>query len=126
VEPAPKRSARIVQPKSGLGDEREKLRAKLLSKLLTSEGRGAISRAADELAKAGFEAPAEQQYQLQLLEHFDESRARDAMQALAALLEREPPIKRPVLQQRLRRLEEHAEEQLTREAAATLRRNLRC
>jgi hypothetical protein len=44
---------------------------------------------------------------------------------MVRLLSREPPIKRPVLDQRLRRLEEHADEAPTRQLAADLRRTLR-
>ena len=63
--------------------------------------------------------------QLQLLEHFNEAHAREAVEVLSRLLEKEPPIKRPVLNQRLRRLEEYADEAGTREAAAQLRRTIR-
>jgi hypothetical protein len=41
------------------------------------------------------------------------------------LLEKERPIKKPVFEQRLRRLEEYAEEAATRDAAASLRRVIR-
>lgn len=63
--------------------------------------------------------------QLQLLEHFDEDVARGAVDVLTRLLGGAPPLKRPVLEQRLRRLEEYAEDASTREAAAALRRSLR-
>ena len=66
-----------------------------------------------------------QEVQLQLLEHFDEELALQAINALAQLLEVEPPLKRPVLEQRLRRIEEYAEDVQTSEAAAALRRALR-
>ena len=67
----------------------------------------------------------EQTLQVQLLEHFDESRVRDAMTALHELVQKEPPLKRPVFEQRLRRLEEYAEEASTRDAAKALRRLVR-
>jgi hypothetical protein len=92
---------------------------------MMSETRGSISRAADEYAQAGFEFPAEQTVQLQLLEHFDEERARSAITVLAHLIDAEPPLKRPILEQRLRRLEEYADEPSTRSAAAELRRAIR-
>jgi hypothetical protein len=60
-----------------------------------------------------------------LLEHFNETRAREAIAVLAELLRREAPIKKPVFEQRLRRLEEYADEPATREAAADLRRSIR-
>ena len=85
----------------------------------------AITRAAREYRQAGHEFPVEQQIQLQLLEHFDEELAHQAIVELARLIEIEPPLKRPVLEQRLRRLEEYAEDGQTREAAAALRRALR-
>jgi len=89
------------------------------------EGRGAVSRAANEYREAGFDFPREQEVQLQLLEHFDEERARDAIAVLAELLEDQAPIKKPVFEQRLRRLEEYADEPATRAAAARLRRGIR-
>jgi hypothetical protein len=120
-----KRSARIVQVAAGERDDREKQRLKLLDRLMLSQGRGAISRAAEEYHDAGFEFPEQQDVQLQLLEHFNEDRARTAVETLQRLLEKEPPIKRPVLDQRLRRLEEYADEVPTREHAAALRRSIR-
>jgi hypothetical protein len=120
-----KRIARIVQVSEGERDEREKLRLRLLDKLMLSQGRGAISRAAEEYRDAGFEFPQLQEVQLQLLEHFNEARARDAVTALSGLLRQQPPIKRPIMDQRLRRLEEYADEPSTREQAAALRRTIR-
>jgi hypothetical protein len=123
-EPA-RRAARIVQFGGKEADERERERRKLLGRLMDSQGRGAITRAADEFLQHGFELPNEQVVHLQLLEHFDETKARESLQAISAILQSEPPIKRPVLDQRLRRLEEHADEAVTRELAAGLRRVLR-
>jgi hypothetical protein len=120
-----RRAARIVPLGRGETDERERNRLRLLDRLMHSETRGAISRAANEYLEAGFEFPQEQAVQLQLLEHFDESRARDAVEALARLLQEEAPTKVPILTQRLRRLEEYADEAQSREAAAELRRSLR-
>jgi hypothetical protein len=92
---------------------------------MACEGRATISRAADECRRAGVEFPLEQAVQLQLLEHVDESLARDAIAALTRILTAEPPLKRPILEQRLRRLEDTADEEATRSAAADLRRALR-
>jgi hypothetical protein len=125
VEGSQKRVARIVQLSERERDEREKLRQRLLDKLMLSEGRGAISRAAEEYRDAGFEFPHVQEVQLQLLEHFNEGRAQDAVTVLRQLLEQEQPIKRPIMDQRLRRLEEYADEPSTREQAAALRRAIR-
>jgi hypothetical protein len=117
--------ARIVQTGRGTEDERERERQKLLSRLMQCEGRGAISRAANEFLARGFELPDEQEVHIQLLEHFDEARASESLTALRRLLSGAAPVKRPVLDQRLRRLEEHADEVSTRELAAELRKALR-
>lgn len=119
------RSARIVQMQASGPDDREKQRLKLIDRLLRSEGRVAITRAARELEAAGFEFPVEQAVQLQLLEHFDESCAHQAICNLTQLLNEEAPIKRPLFEQRLRRLEEFADDAETRQAAADLRRVVR-
>jgi hypothetical protein len=124
AEPA-RRAARIVTIGGNVADPRELERRKLLRRLMECEGRGAISRAADEYLQQGFLLPDEQPVHLQLLEHFDESLARSSMSAISLLLEEEMPLKKPVLDQRLRRLEEHADELSTRELAAELRRTLR-
>lgn len=97
----------------------------LLDRLVRSEGRGAISRAANDLWENKFVPPKRQEVQIQLLEHENEHRARDAVFAMAELLQREAPIKRPVLDQRLRRLEQSAEDPITRDAAGALRRSMR-
>jgi hypothetical protein len=97
----------------------------LLDRLVRSQGRGAISRAADDLWEGQFVAPKRQEVQIQLLEHENETRARDAVFIMAELLQREAPIKRPVLDQRLRRLETSAEDPITRDAAGALRRSMR-
>jgi len=97
----------------------------LIDRLVRSQGRGAISRAADDLWESKFVAPKRQEIQIQLLEHENEHRARDAVFAMAELLQREAPIKRPVLDQRLRRLEQFAEDPITRDAAGALRRSMR-
>lgn len=120
-----RRVARIVQLNAQTADEREREREKLLGRIMQSDGRGAITRAASDFLQKGFELPDEQGVHLQLLEHFDETRARESLEAMVRLLSRESPIKRPVLDQRLRRLEEHADEAQTRLLAAELRRTLR-
>ncbi len=106
-------------------DDTEKQRLRLIERLLTSEGRVAISRAANDLRLAGFEFPLNQDVQLQLLEHNDENLARQAIVQLMVLLQSERPIKLPIFSQRLRRLEEVGEDPLTRKAAADLRRQIR-
>jgi hypothetical protein len=125
VEEAPRRTARIVTASNGSLDDRERQRRRLLDRLLAVDVRGAVSRAADEYLGSGFDLPDEQTVHLQLLEHFDETRVRDALGALGRLLCDEAPIKRPVLDQRLRRIEEYADEAPTRTLAAQLRRSIR-
>jgi hypothetical protein len=125
AEPEKRRAARIVQVVKNDGDERERERRRLLDRLMAGETRGAITRCADDYLKAGFELPSEQPVLLQLLEHFDEEHARTAIDALSTLIVREQPYKRPILEQRLRRLEEYGEEAATRDAARELRRAIR-
>lgn len=120
-----RREARIIKLVPREVDATELERQRLLDRLIISEGRGAITRLADAYLEAGFEFPVEQRIQLQLLEHFDENLACAAMAALETLYEDEDPIKKPVLEQRLRRLEDHAEEESTRDRAAALRRAIR-
>jgi hypothetical protein len=120
-----RRAARIVAAPSRDGDAQMRERERLLARLLASEGRSSITRAADEYVRAGFDFPIDQRVQLQLLEHLDEALARASLEALAGILASEPPLKRPVFEQRLRRLEDSAEEEATRKAAGDLRRQLR-
>jgi hypothetical protein len=116
-----RRAARIVQvTKSTL--EPGNREQQLIDRLLRSQGRGAISRAADDLWESQFVAPKRQEIQIQLLEHENEHRARDAVFIMAELLQREAPIKRPVLDQRL---QTSAEDPITRDAAGALRRSMR-
>ena len=120
-----RRAARIIQIPTNVPNEATRLREHLLDRVLTSQGRGAVSKAVDNYLEEGFALPKEQAVQLQLLEHFDEERARNAILIMSQLFEKDEPIKRPVLDQRLRRLEDSAEESSTRDAAACLRRSLR-
>ncbi|MCH2108196.1 MAG: hypothetical protein MK135_02620 [Polyangiaceae bacterium] len=126
AEQAPKkrREARIIQRKEGEIDDRERSRRHLLHQFMNSDGRAAVTRAADNYHDAGFELPQEQDAQIRLLEHFDEAIARGALRCLATLLDQEEPAQLPVLRQRLRRLEENAEETSTQEEAAELLRLL--
>ena len=119
-----RRAARIVKAaeQTVTTDNREQ---RLLERLLRSQGRAAITRAADELWESKFLAPKRQEIQIQLLEHENEHRARDAVFVMAELLQKESPVQRPVLDQRLRRLEEFAEDPITRDAARALRRSMR-
>lgn len=121
----PRRVARIAAAQGVDLDDQARLRERLLNRLLQSEGRSAISLAVDELLRHEFAVPEEQDAQLQLLEHVNETYARQAICVMERLLRAEPPFKRPILEQRLRRLEEEADEAETRLQAAALRKRLR-
>ena len=123
VVPA-KRAARIVGNAATI-DDTELERRHLLSRLLDSEGPGAVTRAATAYQKGGFQFPEEQPVQLKLLEHADEAEVARALDVLTALLDQQPPIKLPLFEQRLKRLEDGAENPETRRRAAELRRVLR-
>ena len=124
-EPTPKREARIVRPTAASADEREREREKLLGRLLGAEGRSAVTRAAADYTGGGFDFPRDQPVQLKLLEHLDEEVIRGAIATLNELYADEPATKRPLLEQRLKRLEDTAEDAATRHAASELRRSLR-
>lgn len=120
------RSSRIVAPQTDIRSEREIEQDRLLDKLRVAEGRVAITKIADELFKGEFTLPqADQLLQLQLLEHSDEARVRSAIEALSKILEQEPMKRSTVLDSRLRRLEELADDAETRTAASALRKRTR-
>jgi len=121
---ASKRAARIVGSPVAV-DDTELERRHLLARLLDSEGPAAVTRAANAYRKGGFPFPEEQPVQLKLLEHTDEAEVCAALEVLTALLDQQAPIKLPVFEQRLKRLEDGAEEAETRARAAELRRVLR-
>ena len=121
---ANKRAARIVGAPPA-ADDAELERRHLLARLLDSEGPAQVTRAANAYRKGGFQFPEEQSVQLQLLEHSDEAEVRAALDVLTALLDEQTPIKLPVFEQRLKRLEDGAEEAETRNRASELRRVLR-
>ncbi len=123
-EPKKRREARIIQRKEDEIDDAERNRRRLLARYLASEGRAAVTRAANDYLSGGFQLPREQEAQLKLLEHFDEARSKEAVTVLAELIEDEDPQQLPVFRQRLRRLEDHAEDESLRTAAADLRRLL--
>ena len=119
-----KPGGRIVLASPPQADSRAGERQKLLGKLLVAEGRPSVSKAADEFTKAGFTFPDEQDVYLQLLEHAREEHVRTALDTLDRLLAGELPKRRAVLESRLRRIEQFAEDGETREAAARLRRRV--
>lgn len=119
-----KRAARIVGAPVAV-DDTELERRHLLARLLDSEGPAAVTRTANAYRKGGFQFPEEQLVQLQLLEHSDEAVVCAALDVLTTLLDEQAPIKLPVFEQRLKRLEDGAEDAETRTRAAELRRVLR-
>lgn len=119
-----RRAVRIIQSTKTLG-ELESLRSRLLQRLLEAEGPSAITKAADALAEQQMEVPEEQELQVQLLEHSDERRALAAVDAIGRLLAKQPPKKRPILERRLCRLEEEADDANLRASAGALRKALR-
>ena len=119
-----KPGGRIVLAPAPHSDPRTVERQKLLGRLLLAEGRPKISKATDDFLKAGFTLPEEQDVYLQLLEHADEAQIRGAIDVLGTILAGELPKRRAVLESRLRRIEQFAEEPATREAAERLRRRV--
>jgi hypothetical protein len=102
--------------------QRDEVREQLLAKLLAAEGHTPIQRAADDFLRV-YPMPRDQDACLQVLLHPDEARQREAMRALALLfLDDERPRRRAVLDSRLRRIEEDADERETRDLASELRR----
>jgi hypothetical protein len=91
-------------------DPRREERDKRLAKLMAAEGRAAVTKACEAYLRAGFELPKEQETMLKLLDHDHEGRVLNALASLAKLLEVEPPARRAVLEARLRRLEEDADD----------------
>lgn len=111
------RAAAPLEPKAA---ERERL----IARLLAAEGRVAISRACNELLGSEHQLPDDQNLYLQVLEHNDEGRVAWAIERLTEILSRESCKRHAVLDSRLRRLEEFADETTTREAAQRLRRQI--
>jgi uncharacterized small protein (DUF1192 family) len=119
-----KAPGRIVLAPPPQSDPRAQERQKLLGKLLVASGRPGISKATNDFLRAGYTFPMEQDVYLQLLEHTDETRVHEAIDALSVILAGELPKRRAVLESRLRRIEQFAEESATREAAERLRRQV--
>lgn len=122
--PVKRNGARIIARPTGPRDPDEIERERLLDRLLVAEGRPSISRAVDTYLGAGFALPPAQEVWLQVLEHNDEERVTEAIEKLAGLLSDEQPKRRKVLESRLRRIEEFADEPSTQRAATDLRRVL--
>ena len=119
-------TTKIIAPKPQATDPKTLERARFLAALLLAKGRADVTRAAEAFFTAGHALDRrDQEPHLQLLEHADEGRVREAIAALADILSRDPVQHRPVLERRLSRIEESADEPTTRAAAEALRRSLR-
>jgi hypothetical protein len=95
------------------------------ARLLKAQGSHAITDAAEAFFYAGYALEEDdQEGWLQLLEHRDEGRVREAIEKLRKSFLRKPPRHKPLLQQRLRRIEDIADESATREAASELRKSV--
>lgn len=93
----------------------------MLARLLKAQGSHAISEAVEAYFYAGYTLPEdEQEPWLQLLEHRDEERVRQAMTTLRKLIVSKGAQHKPLLAQRLRRIEDRADDESTREAAHSL------
>lgn len=120
------RAAKIVAASAEPRDPKEVQLERLVERLSHAEGRIAITKIVAEIEEQGLAVPRDHQLvNLQLLEHSDESRVFEALQRLGQILEKEPSKRPTVLDSRLRRLEEFAEEPATRAAASELRKRVR-
>ncbi|MCL2822362.1 MAG: hypothetical protein FWD57_00035 [Polyangiaceae bacterium] len=123
-KPSAKTAARIVLPPNPDADPRNAERRQLLGKFLTATGSASISHAANAFLAAGFEFPVDQETHVQMLEHSDEHLVLESINKLVSILAGELPKRRPIIEQRLRRIEDQADGENTRLAAAALRRML--
>ena len=117
-------NTKIITPRAPSTDPKVLEQERLVAALLHASDHASVTRATEALLQAGHPIPDTQEAHLQVLEHKDEARVRASLQALDAILSLEPAKRRPVLEQRLKRLEEFAEEKATRDAASALRRKL--
>jgi hypothetical protein len=117
-------NTKIVTPRPPSTDPSVIERERLVAALLGAVDRMSVTRVTEALFAAGHSVPETQEAHLQILEHTDEARVRASLSVLDAILAREPAKRRPVLEQRLKRLEESAEDLSTRQAATALRRKL--
>jgi hypothetical protein len=125
ASPSKRDSARMVAAPVARDPEADGAeRERLLARLLEAEGRAAITRAADDLERAGLPLPDSQAVHLQVLEHADEARVRSSLIALARILATEAPARRVLLDARLRRVEERADDAETATLASAARRRL--
>jgi hypothetical protein len=120
VTPRPTKIARVPVRDDPRREERDKRYAKLLA----AEGRTAVTRACEAYLRAGFTLPEEQDAMLKVLDHDRDDRVLAALTSLAKLLDVEAPQRRAVLEARLRRLEDDADDAEVRALATTVRAKL--
>jgi hypothetical protein len=114
-----------ADPKTARRVAKKYSREEMHGRLLKAQGSHAITDAFEAFAYAGYTLEDDDQDAwLQLLEHRDEARVRLAIERLSVQCARKPPRHKPLLVQRLRRIEDNADEPSTREAADALRRAL--
>ncbi len=124
VAPAVRVAKVVGAEPSAPADATTNRRQDQLRKILAAQGQRQISDTVEAFLNAGHSLPDDQEVFLQMLEHRDEERVRDAIDKLDRLLMGQLPKRKPVLVQRLKRIEENAEESTTRDAAAVLRRKV--
>lgn len=118
-------TTKIITPRPPAKDARALERERLLDALLRAKGRSDVTRATEAFYGAGHSLDLrDQEPHLQMLEHADDERVRQALQALSTIFDGDAPRHRPLLEQRLARIEQLAEEPATREAATALRRKI--
>ena len=115
---------RVVEAPEAADTAASGKRQDLLRKITAAKGSKAISDAIERFLAAGHTLPDDQEIFLQMLEHRDEARVREAIAQFERLLAGHMPKCKPVLVQRLKRIEETADEVETRDAAAMLRRRV--
>ncbi len=118
------RMPKVVETATAVGEPGPNRRQDQLRKILAAQSTKSISDSIDGFLNAGHTLPDDQEVFLQMLEHRNEDRVRDAIGKLEHLLMGQVPKRKPVLVQRLKRIEEHAEESATRDAAVALRRKV--
>ncbi len=121
LDDARPRGARIVTRADTGGGRPTKAQA-LIERLTRADGRAAVTQAATDLAAAGVDVPFTQDVQLALLEHTDDTEVQRALEKLERLLVEQTPQRKPLLEARLRRLEENADEVEIRERASRVRK----
>ena len=118
--PSTRSLAKIVSARTHADPVQERL----VAALLAADGAEPVRRAVSALELAGHTVPRQQDTLLRMLQHPDERRVRAAIDAFAGLFDAHAPERRTILEARLRRLEELADDVETREAATALRRRM--